>query len=75
MGLSGWGQCRVIDNGFHAAHTSKANMDTMVARIPQGAPTRAVLEGNLRHDEAWAGKSRFMFHVTMWLRALLTDWI
>ena len=30
----------VIDNGFHAKHTSKQNMDGMVARIAQGRPGR-----------------------------------
>lgn len=30
----------VIDNGFHAKHTSAENMDKMVARIAQGRPGR-----------------------------------
>jgi NAD(P)-dependent dehydrogenase (short-subunit alcohol dehydrogenase family) len=30
----------VIDNGFHAAHTSAENMQKMVDRIPQGRPGR-----------------------------------
>lgn len=28
----------VIDNGFHAAHTTEENMARMVSRIPQGRP-------------------------------------
>eukprot|EP00656_Telonema_subtile_P001203 TRINITY_DN10560_c0_g1_i2.p1 TRINITY_DN10560_c0_g1~~TRINITY_DN10560_c0_g1_i2.p1 ORF type:complete len:141 (+),score=36.59 TRINITY_DN10560_c0_g1_i2:346-768(+) len=30
----------VIDNGFHATHTSDKDMAKMVARIPQGRPGR-----------------------------------
>ena len=28
----------VIDNGFHAVHTTPENMEKMVSRIPQGRP-------------------------------------
>ena len=38
----------VIDNGFHAAHTSAENMEKMGARIPQGR-----FGAPLRNDWRW----------------------